>query len=470
MINEQLDERFDAVILGSGQAGNPLAKDLAKAGWKVAVVESWHIGGTCVNVGCTPSKTMAASARVAYLARRGEDFGVHGGEVTVDLAEVVARKRKIVERANQGNIKSLLAADVTIVMGKGSFAEEAAEAGLYAIAVNSADGTERRLIAAHIFLNTGERDMVPEITGLQSIPYLDSTSIMELETLPRHLIVLGGGPISMEFSQMFRRFGSQVTVVERGSRLMPHEDEDIAACALQFLREDGIEFFFDTVAEKVSGVAGDLRVTLTSGVELRGSHLLVAVGRQPNVESLHLERAGVAQQKNGYIQVDDRLATSAKNIWALGDVKGGPAFTHVSYDDYRIVAANVLHNGTRSVNDRTLVWTTYTDPEIGRVGMSEEEARKSGKKLLLGTIPMSSMARAGEMAETRGLLKAIVDAETELVLGAYVVGVDGGEVVAQIQIAMMGGLKYTALRDGMFSHPTKSEVLNTLFGALKATS
>lgn len=470
MINEQLDERFDAVILGSGQAGNPLAKDLAKAGWKVAVVESWHIGGTCVNVGCTPSKTLAASARVAYLARRGEDFGVHGGEVTVDLAEVVARKRKIVERANQGNIKSLLAADVTIVMGKGSFAEEAAEAGLYAIAVNSADGTERRLIAAHIFLNTGERDMVPEITGLQSIPYLDSTSIMELETLPRHLIVLGGGPISMEFSQMFRRFGSQVTVVERGSRLMPHEDEDIAACALQFLREDGIEFFFDTVAEKVSGVAGDLRVTLTSGVELRGSHLLVAVGRQPNVESLHLERAGVAQQKNGYIQVDDRLATSAKNIWALGDVKGGPAFTHVSYDDYRIVAANVLHNGTRSVNDRTLVWTTYTDPEIGRVGMSEEEARKSGKKLLLGTIPMSSMARAGEMAETRGLLKAIVDAETELVLGAYVVGVDGGEVVAQIQIAMMGGLKYTALRDGMFSHPTKSEVLNTLFGALKATS
>jgi len=470
MINEQLDERFDAVILGSGQAGNPMAKDLAKAGWKVAVVESWHIGGTCVNVGCTPSKTMAASARVAYLARRGEDFGVHGGEVTVDLAEVVARKRKIVERANQGNIKSLLAADVTIVMGKGSFAEEAAEAGLYAIAVNSADGTERRLIAAHIFLNTGERDMVPEITGLQSIPYLDSTSIMELETLPRHLIVLGGGPISMEFSQMFRRFGSQVTVVERGSRLMPHEDEDIAACALQFLREDGIEFFFDTVAEKVSGVAGDLRVTLTSGVELRGSHLLVAVGRQPNVESLHLERAGVAQQKNGYIQVDDRLATSAKNIWALGDVKGGPAFTHVSYDDYRIVAANVLHNGTRSVNDRTLVWTTYTDPEIGRVGMSEEEARKSGKKLLLGTIPMSSMARAGEMAETRGLLKAIVDAETELVLGAYVVGVDGGEVVAQIQIAMMGGLKYTALRDGMFSHPTKSEVLNTLFGALKATS
>ena len=460
------DERFDAVIIGSGQAGVPLAKDLAKAGQSVAIVESWHVGGTCVNVGCTPSKTLAASARVAYLARRSSDFGITGGEIGTDMPAVIARKRKIVENSNASNIKGLEKAGATIIMGEGGFAEQPAAAGEYAIAVKAADGSERRLITKQVFLNTGERPVVPALKGLDQVPFLDSTSIMELEEVPDHLIVLGAGIVALEFAQMFHRFGAAVTVIERGTRLLPHEDEDICSCARDILLEDGLEILFETEAAEVSGAAGNIRMKLKDGKELHGTHLLVAIGRRPNVESLHLDRVGVKQNEHGYIEVNDLLETGVPGIWALGDVKGPPAFTHVSYDDYRIIVANLLHNGSRRVSDRTLVYTIYTDPEIGRVGMNEMEARKAGKKIRVASVPMSYMARALEMAESRGMLKAIVDAETDLILGASIVGVEGGEVIAQIQLAMMGGLKYTVLRDAVFSHPTKSEVLNTLFMSL----
>jgi pyruvate/2-oxoglutarate dehydrogenase complex dihydrolipoamide dehydrogenase (E3) component len=462
------DERFDAVVLGSGQAGVPLAKDLAKAGQSVAIVESWHIGGTCVNVGCTPSKTLAASARVAYLARRSSDFGISAGEIGTDMPAVIARKRQIVEKSNTSNIKGLEKAGVTIVMGEGSFAEQTAAAGEYAIAVKAADGTERRLVTKQVFLNTGERPVVPALKGLDSVPFLDSTSIMELEEVPDHLIVLGAGIVALEFAQMFHRFGSAVTVIERGTRLLPHEDEDICSCARDILLEDGLKILFETEAAEVSGTTGSIRLKLKDGKELHGTHLLVAIGRRPNVESLHLDRVGVKQNEHGYIEVNDLLETGVPGIWALGDVKGPPAFTHVSYDDYRIVAANLLHKGSRRVSDRTLVYTIYTDPEIGRVGMNEMEARSAGKKIRVASIPMSYMARAQEMAESRGMLKAIVEDETDLILGASIVGVEGGEVIAQIQLAMLGGLKYTVLRDAVFSHPTKSEVLNTLFMSLES--
>ncbi len=464
------DEQFDAIVIGSGQGGNPLAKAMSKAGWKVAVVERRYAGGTCVNDGCSPSKTIEASARVAWLAKRGADYGVHTGEISIDMHAVWQRKQKIVLSSRQKNTDGLQQA-CTLLFGEASFAEETAQDGSHAVAVRMNDGSgERRLVAPRIFLNTGERPVVPDIKGLANVPFLDSTSIMELQSVPEHLIVLGAGYIALEFAQTFLRFGAKVTVLERGQRIAAHEDADIAECLRGILQQDGIEILTSTSVDEVSGSEGDLtlHVTTDDGPKtLHGSHLLVATGRTPNVEPLHLERAGVDQKSHGSIKVNDRLETTVPGIWALGDVKGGPAFTHVSYDDYRILRTNLLEDGNASMAGRPSNYVMFTDPELGRIGISEEEAKKSGQEVRVAVMPMSSMARADETDEPRGMMKALVDPETQRIVGFTIVGVDGGEFAAQVQIAMVGGLKYTDLRDAMFAHPTRAEALNTLFGSFR---
>ncbi len=463
-------EHFDAVVIGSGQAGNPLAQAMMKHGWKTAVVERRYPGGTCVNDGCTPSKTVDASARVAYLARRGADFGVETGTVGTDLHKVWERKQKLVLASRKNSGESLEGENGTLIMGEASFSADQPGGGTYNISVALQDGGSRELAASRVFLNTGERPHPPEVDGLDSVPYLDSTSIMELQTVPENLVILGAGYIALEFAQMFLRFGSKVTVLERGERFAAHEDDDVAACLRGILEEDGIRILTCSAVKRVSGSEGS--VTLEIEVDskpqiVQGSHLLVATGRTPNVESLHLERVGVKQKQHGYIEVNDRLETAAPSIWALGDVKGGPAFTHISYDDYRILRANLLQNGNASIKDRLVCYVMFTDPELARVGLSEAEAAKQGISVRVAEVLMKQMARANQMAESRGMIKALVDPETKQILGATVLGVDGGEVMAQIQIAMMGKLPYPVLREGVFAHPTRSEVLNTLFGKFR---
>ena len=459
------------MVIGSGQGGNPLAKAMAKHGWKTAVIERRYPGGTCVNDGCTPSKTIDASARVAYLAKRGADFGVVNGGMSIDMQTVYDRKQAIVLTSRENNGKALQSEHGTLLMGEASFATEQPGGGNFALDIAMQDGTARRLVTSRVFLNTGERPHIPsDLEGLESVPYLDSTSIMELTTVPGHLITLGAGYIALEFAQMMYRFGAQVTVLERGERLAPHEDDDVAACLRGILQEDGLRILTCSAVNKVQGGVGTvtLQIETDDGPQtIEGTHLLVAIGRTPNVESLHLERVGVKQNAHGYVEVNDRLETNVPGIWALGDIKGGPAFTHMSYDDFRILRGNLLQGGDASKKDRLLTYVMFTDPELGRVGLSEADAAEQGIAVRVAAIPMKYMARAKEMDEPRGMMKALVDPETKQILGATVLGVDGGEVAAQLQIAMMGKLPYTALREGVFAHPTKAEALNTLFTSFR---
>lgn len=458
---------FDAVIIGSGQGGNPLAKATAKHGWNTAVIERRYPGGTCVNDGCTPSKTVDASARVAYLARRGADFGVNTGDISIDLTKVYERKQSLLMASRKNITKSLETSEnSTLLMGQASFAEEQPTDGTYRIDVALNDGGTESITADRVFLNTGERPHIPEVEGLKKLPILDSTAMLDLQEVPEHLLVLGAGYIALEFAQMYLRFGSKVTVIERGERIAQHEDDDVAECLRGILTEDGLNIMTCSAVTRALGSAGDITLELVTDngpVTLKGTHLLVATGRTPNVEPLHLERVGVTQKESGHVVVNDRLETSAKNIWALGDVKGGPAFTHISYDDYRILRTNLLEGGNASIKDRLLTYCMFTDPELARFGLNEADAKKQGKNVRVAAIPMKWMARANEMNEPRGMMKALVDPETKQILGATILGVDGGEVAAQLQIAMMGKLPYTALREGIFAHPTKSEALNTLF-------
>jgi pyruvate/2-oxoglutarate dehydrogenase complex dihydrolipoamide dehydrogenase (E3) component len=465
-------ENFDAIVIGSGQGGNPLAKAMAKHGWKTAVIERRYAGGTCVNDGCTPSKTIDSSARVAYLARRGADFGVETGPISINMAAIYERKQKLVLASRNNNQKALAGApNSTFILGEAAFAAGQPAGGAYTIDVALNDGGTRTLNAKRIFLNTGERPHIPaEIEGLADIPYLDSTSIMELQIVPESLVVIGAGYIALEFADMFHRFGSRVTVLERGERLAPHEDDDIAQCLRGILTEDGIQVITCSAVSRVSKTETGAKLEIVTGdgpVTLEATHVLVATGRTPNIEPLHLDRVGVRLTSSNHVEVNDRLETSAPGIWALGDIKGGPAFTHISYDDYRILKANLLDGGSRSTKDRLLTYAMFTDPELGRVGLNEADAAKQGREVRVAAIPMKWMARANEMAEPRGMMKALVDPKTNLILGATVLGVDGGEVAAQLQIAMMGNLPYTTLRDGIFAHPTKSEALNTLFTSFR---
>ncbi|HEV2529051.1 MAG TPA: mercuric reductase [Thermomicrobiales bacterium] len=458
-------EQFDAVVIGAGQAGGPLATALAGAGQRVAIIERKHYGGTCVNIGCTPTKTMIASGRVAYLARRAADYGVGTGDVSIDQAVVRRRKRDVVASFNSGSTSSVHGVEgLEAIDGQARFTDPKE------LVVTLEDGGERRIAGDRIFVNVGERPAIPPIDGMDDVPYLTSTTVMELGETPRHLVVIGAGVIAMEFSQLFRRLGAQVTVLVRGDRLLGREDDEIADSLRDILAEDGIDLRFETQATRVSRTADGIALELEGpdgpAGTLDASHLLVATGRTPNTNDLGLDAAGIDVDKRGYIRVDERLETNVSGVYALGDVKGGPAFTHISYDDFRIVRDNLLKGAGRTTTDRIVPYTMFTDPQLGRVGLTEQQAREQGHEVRVATLPMSSVARAIETDETRGLMKAVVDAKTDRILGAAILGIDGGEVATVLQVAMMGGLPYTALRDAAISHPTVSESLNNLFMTL----
>jgi pyruvate/2-oxoglutarate dehydrogenase complex dihydrolipoamide dehydrogenase (E3) component len=452
------------VVIGAGQAGGPLAGALAKSGLHTALVERKHVGGTCINEGCTPTKTMVASARVAYLARRGADYGVQGCAPVMDMNRVRQRKRDIVSSFRNGSQKRIEeVGKLDLIFGDASFT------GSKSLQIRLKDGGQQSITADRIFLNTGTRASRPSIPGIDAVHYLDNASIMELAVLPEHLIILGGGYIGVEFGQMFRRFGSCVTIIQSGSQLLAHEDSDVADEIAKILREDGIELLLDTKAQQIRQSGNAIEIEFETGGRVRtlsSSHLLAATGRVPNTETLNLPAAGVATDDRGFIKVTDRLETNVDGIFALGDVKGGPAFTHISYDDFRIVRANLLENKQRSTADRMVPYTVFVDPQLGRIGMTETEALSQGRKFRVAKLPMSSVARALEMDESRGFMKALVDNETGQILGAAVLGIEGGEIMSALQVAMMGKLPYTALKDGVFAHPTLAESLNNLFMTL----
>ena len=455
--------RYDAIVIGSGQGGNPLATALANAGRRVAMIERQHVGGTCINEGCTPTKTMVASGRVAYLARRGADYGVRTGDVAVDMTRVRQRKRDIVDSFRGGGERRLANAHVELLMGEGELTSPDT------VAVELREGGRRVLQAGTIVINAGCRPAAPPVPGLDAVPALDSTSIMELDVVPEHLLVLGGGYVGLEFAQMFRRFGARVTVVQRGPALLAREDADVAEAVAGIMREDGIEALLDAEATTAAAVPGGVRLEVRVDGETRaleGSHLLVAAGRRPNTDGLGLEAAGVETDRRGYVRVDERLRTNVPGIYAIGDVNGGPAFTHISYDDFRILRANLLEGGGATTTGRLVPYTVFIDPQLGRVGLSEAEAAAAGRDVRVAKMPMSHVARALEVDEPRGFMKAVVDAGTGQILGCAVLGLEGGELMAALQVAMMGHLPYTALRDAVFAHPTLAESLNNLFASM----
>jgi pyruvate/2-oxoglutarate dehydrogenase complex dihydrolipoamide dehydrogenase (E3) component len=455
-------QHYDAIILGSGQAANPLAVALAAKGKRTALVERGQVGGTCVNYGCTPTKTMVASAEVAYLAGRGAEFGVRTGPISIDMPVVRERKRAMVKSWREGSEKRIAGAKgLDLIRGEGSFVD----AKTVRVRLNA--GGEGMLTAGLIVIDTGVSGSAPPLPGLEGVPYLDNASVMELDRVPEHLLVLGGGYIGLEFAQMFRRFGSRVTVVQNSGQLLPNEDEDLAEEIAKFLREEGIEILLSAEAETASHADGvvELKVRIDGAVKtIRGSDLLVATGRKPNTSALNLAAAGIATNARGFVQVNERLETSVAGVYATGDVTGGPEFTHVAYDDYRILKENLLEGGSRSTKDRILPYCVFLDPQLGRVGLSEKEAAAQGVKVRIAKMPMTSVARALETSQTRGFIKALVDPKTQQIVGAAVLGLDGGEVMSMLQIAMMGKLPYTTLKDAVLAHPSLAECLNNLFG------
>ena len=407
---------------------------------------------------------MVASARVAYLARRGADYGVHTGDIRIDMERVRQRKRDIVNsfrNGSQGRIEKT--AHLELMFGEASFT------GAKSLLVRQKDGGQLALTAERIFINAGARPSVPALDGLKSVPFLDSTSIMELDTVPEHLLVVGGGYVGLEFGQMFRRFGSRVTIVQSAGQLLNREDPDIAEEVAKILRQDGVDILLNATANRVSQSDGSIRLEVQQqghSTALAGSRLLVATGRMPNSDTLNLAAAGVQTDDHGFIKVNGRLETTAKGVYALGDIKGGPAFTHISYDDFRIIRTNLIEKASATTDGRLVPYTVFIDPQLGRVGVTETEARTQKRNIRVAKLPMTSVARALEVDETRGFMKAIVDGETNQILGAAVLGIEGGEVMSALEIAMMGKLPYTALRDGVFAHPTLAESLNNLFMAM----
>jgi pyruvate/2-oxoglutarate dehydrogenase complex dihydrolipoamide dehydrogenase (E3) component len=465
MSPETVTNHYDAIILGSGQGGTPLSKALANAGWRTALVERKYVGGTCVNTGCTPTKTMVASARVAYMSGRAGEFGIRATMNGTEMERVRQRKNDIVLQARNNNEKALLnTKNLDLIYGEARFT------GPKSLFVKKNDGETVSLTADKIFIDSGTRAAMPSIAGfdhVRSLPnVLDNASIMELDQVPEHLLVLGGGYIGVEFGQMFRRFGSRVTIVQADAQLLAHEDIDIVDEITKILREDGIEVLLDSKTTQVSGDQSKIALEIRHGREQRrveGTHLLVAVGRTPNTEDLDLPAAGIATDDNGFLRVNSRLETNVAGVYGIGDVKGGPAFTHISYDDFRILRANLLEGKDVTTEGRMLPYTVFVDPQLGRIGITEKEARKQGRKIRIAKMPMTYVARAKEFGETRGLMKVVVDAQSDQILGAAILGMEGGELAAMVQLAMMGELPYPVLQEGIFSHPTLSESLNVIF-------
>lgn len=453
--------KYDAIIIGTGQAGPSLAAALSKAGMKVAVIERKRFGGTCVNNGCIPTKTLVASARAAFVARRAADYGVMiAGQIAVDMKKVKARKDEIVRRSNTGVENWMRGLENAVVyQGHAQFEEP-----------RRVRVGDEILEADKFFINVGGRASVPPMPGIETVPYLDNSSIMEVDYLPEHLIVVGGSYIGLEFGQMYRRFGSRVTVIDRNSRLIKGEDEDISDAIKQIMENEGVEIRLNaecmTVEKRSDGVA--VKLDCASGDrEIAGSHLLLAVGRTPNTHDLGLERAGIETDSQGYIKVDDELRTNVEGVWALGDCNGRGAFTHTSYNDYEIVAANLLDNDPRRVSDRITAYALYIDPPLGRCGMTEKEVRKSGRRALIGKMMMSRVGRAVEKGETDGFMKIVVDAETKEILGASLLGIECDEIIHVIIDVMYARAPYTIIQRAMHIHPTVSELIPTLLGSLK---
>ena len=457
-------EHFEFAVIGGGKGGKTLAAKMASAGRSVVMVEQGMIGGSCINIACIPTKAMIASAKVAESVRRSGDFGVRAPLDGVAMIDVRARKRAVVKEMVARNEANFDRSGMKLLIGTARFT------GPRAIEVRLGDGGVRALTADKVFINTGTRPTLPPLPGLAEARPLDSESIQELDRLPQHLIILGGGYVGCEFAQMFRRFGSQVTIIERAATFLSREDPDVADQVLRCFRDDGIEAVLDASVRRVDGRSGEsVRVTLQTPAGARvleGSDLLAALGRVPNTEQLDLAAAGIEMDDRHFIRVNERLETTAPGVWALGDVNGGPQFTHVSLDDCRIVIAN-LGGGTRTTADRLVPYTLFIDPELGRVGLTETEARRRGLPVRVARLPAEKVPRAMTSGETRGYMKAVVNAETGKVVGAAILSAGGGEVMAVIQVAMRAGLPYTALRDMVFAHPTMAEGLNDLFEKLE---
>jgi pyruvate/2-oxoglutarate dehydrogenase complex dihydrolipoamide dehydrogenase (E3) component len=460
------DEHYDAIVIGTSQGGRFLPIELSKAGQKVALVERDQLGGACVNTGCTPTKTMVASARLAHLARRAAEYGVHVGPVSVDLAAVRERKRAMVAGARQNYASRLTQDGLDLIEGEARFT------GPKTVEITLKNGARRQISAPVIIIDTGTRPRPLAITGADDVSVLDSTSIMELDELPQHLIILGGGYIGLEFGQMFRRFGSTVTIIQHSARLLMNEDEDISDEVAAILREDGITVLTSSTPVAVEPAAGGrVRLTIRTADgehELEGSHLLAAIGRIPNTEALNLEAAGIRINDQGFIAVDEYLQTSVPGVSAMGDVTGSPAFTHSSYDDYRILHANLIRQEKASTRDRIVPYTVFIDPQLGRVGLTEREARAQGRGIRVAKLPMNAVIRAIETGETRGFMKAVIDRDTRQILGCAILGSEGGEIMTAIQVAMLGKLTDTAMADAIFTHPLLAEGLNTIFAAFDA--
>jgi pyruvate/2-oxoglutarate dehydrogenase complex dihydrolipoamide dehydrogenase (E3) component len=455
--------KYDAIVLGTGQAGLPLAYALAGRGSTVAIVEKGDIGGTCINTGCTPTKTMVARAQVAHYARNAERWGVSTTGVRVNLDTIVAQKNKVVENARNSQTKRIGEfPSLRLYRGIAEFA------GPHQVRVG-----DEMLESEQIFINTGARPSIPEIPGLADSGYLTNETIMELTTVPEHLMVLGGGYVGLEFAQMFSRFGSQVTVIQNTAQIIPREDTEVAAELQKSLEAEGITFLLNARTANVERKDGTVRVKIDQkggSRTISGSHLLVATGRRPNTDNLLPERAGLATDKNGFIKVNGKLETNVPGIWALGDVKGGPAFTHISYNDYQIVSANLIEGKNLSIENRIVSYCVFTDPELGAVGLTEKEAREKGYRLKIGNVPMTRVSRAIERDETAGLMKLIVNAENDRILGATILSSEGGETVHVLYTLMLADLPYTLMKRAVYIHPTLAEGLFFLIDAVKPVS
>jgi len=452
---------YDAIIIGTGQAGPPLARRLAGTGMKVAIIERGSFGGTCVNTGCTPTKTLVASAYAAHVARRGAEYGFSAGDIKVDMKRVKARKDHVVELSNRGVERSLKNLENCRVY----------EAHARFVSPREVQAGSEVLTSDQIFINTGARAAVPDVPGLDQVDYLTNSSMMDVDFLPRHLLVLGGSYIALEFGQMYRRFGSEVTIIQHGPRLVSREDEDVAAAITDILAREGIDVRLSAKCLRIDKQADGIVMTVDCGgiSELRGSHLLIATGRRPNTDDLGLDRAGVKRDDRGYIVVDDELRTSVPGIWALGDCNGKGAFTHTSWNDYEIVAANLANmfdGEARRVSDRIPAHALYIDPPLGRVGMTEADVRKSGRRALIGKLAMEDVSRAFEKGETEGFMKILVDAETKEILGASFLGTGGDEAIHCVLDAMYAKAPYTVLQRAMHIHPTVAEFIPTMLDDL----